>query len=60
MSTFLGILALVGIVLLFIGIIRVVFSPWKNWGSFFWEMLFLDLMGDVLEWLIDVAHDAFD
>lgn len=46
--------------IVFLGIIRAVFAPWRGFGFFIIELLFIDLLSDLLGWLIDVAHDVLD
>lgn len=54
------VLAIIGAAIVGIGMLRVIFGPWRGFGSFFLELFLLDLMGDVLEWLIDIIIHACD
>lgn len=57
-----GTLATIGLILLaiiiIIGIIRVIVSPYTGFGNFLMEVLLIDCLGDILEWFLDALGDS--
>jgi len=57
-------LALIGLiilaVILLIGIIRVIFSPYDGFLNFLMEVMLLDYLGDALGWVFESISDIFN
>lgn len=52
-------LVILGIIIL-IGIIRVLFSPYNGFLNFLMELMLLDWLGDALAWVFESIGDMFD
>ena len=53
--TYFGLWALA--ILVVIGIIRVIIKPYRGFGDFLLDLLLLDLLGDLLEIIIEILAD---
>ncbi len=53
MATVWNVLIVIGIIVVSIGMLRVIFAPWRGFMSFLMELMLLDWLGDILEALID-------
>lgn len=54
------ILISIAIILLVISIIRIIFTQPKDIGDFFYQLFYLDLLGNLLEWLLDNVDLTID
>lgn len=52
-------LVILGIIIV-IGIIRVSFSPWKGFTNFLIEVMLLDCLGDMFNWVVESLDDIWD
>lgn len=55
-TIFLGILS----VIIIIGIIRIIFSPYTGFINFLMEVMLLDWLGDMLGWIFENIGDLWD
>lgn len=59
-----GALATIGLVIfgiiIIIGIIRVMFTPFTGFINFFMELILLDWLGDALGWVFEAIGDLWD
>lgn len=57
-----GTLATIGLIVLaiivIIGLIRVIIAPYTGFGNFLMEILLIDCLGDILEWIINTLGDS--
>lgn len=55
-AIFLGILSII----IIIGIIRIVFSPYNGFTNFIMELMLLDWLGDILGWIFEGIGDLLN
>ena len=60
MSIFLTIGLIFLAIIVFVGIIRVIFSPYDGFLNFLLELFILDLLGDALEWILFEIFDVWN
>jgi len=60
METFLIVLAVVACIILLIGSIRIILSPWRGFDTFLAELFLLDFMADMISAIVNFIGDAID